>query len=313
MPAEEKKPEAAPAQDPRETLAESLPSEKAAAPQMADPDGDGRLAGDDEASEEGAAEEGEKAKAAPEKDAEEAPAVSDELTARAEAVGLSADDIKDLGTTATKTVALMEKQLLTLGGSTPESGQASGEKQPEAEKKPEGDDEIPDLSADDYDEPLVKVTTRMKATVKALSSELASLKAERAAERGEAFFSRFDHWVDSQNAPDVLGKGRGVELDANSAQYKNRLKVLETVQVLATGYQRTGRPVPQEDLLFKQAMTLALGEKVATENKEKATQARGRQMIFRPGSRSARAVPSGTRKAEDAVRNLLREKGEESA
>lgn len=196
-------------------------------------------------------------------DASKTPEIDADIYQEAERIGLSADDVRDLG--EARTLRLILK------------AQRSQTKAPEPEAKSAGEKAVEeqfgiDLSdADDFDPKLIKNLKAMAAKI----NELAGLKGSvekfkdydslreqvtslsgfvQNAQRAEA-----ERWVDrkfeelGKDWADKFGTGPTSKLDRASPQFKARKALLDDVSVWANGYAARGEN-PDHDALFNKVL-----------------------------------------------------------
>lgn len=88
----------------------------------------------------------------------------------------------------------------------------------------------------------------------------------------------------------VFGKKPVHELGQKSAEFKNRLKVLDTLDAIAKGLEATGQEVPDEGALLKRAIAVDFGKQQKAMTRKalmKAAKKRGGQITSRPTQRKA--------------------------
>lgn len=200
---------------------------------------------------------------APPADDAKAPEIDADIYAEAERIGLSPDDVRDLGEARTLRLILKASR--------------NQPAQPKAEAKNPGEQAVADQfgidlsDADDFDPKLVKNLKAMAAKI----NELAGLKGSvekfkdydelreqvtslsgfvQNAQRAEA-----ERWVDrkfeelGKDWADKFGTGPTGKLDRASAQFKARKALLDDVSVWANGYAARGEN-PDHDALFNKVL-----------------------------------------------------------
>lgn len=237
---------------------------------------------------------------------------SADLVARASALGLADEDMQEFTPAElSRSLNLMEKKVFQMGQAPAPSTTTPAAPATEQPKAEGSEEEIPDLNPEIHDEDFVKVVKGTKGVVKALQARIEGLESALQTQNKEAYEERFDNWVNNlgEEFQDAVGQGTGREMDTKSAQYENRCKILESVNTLANGYQRTGKAIPSEKVLFNQALRLALGDTPKHKAVEKKLAERSRQFVSRPQSRASRGGAPGTKRAYAAVSAKMREMG----
>ncbi len=111
---------------------------------------------------------------------------------------------------------------------------------------------------------------------------------------------------------DTLGKGDLEAIGSDSEHFKNRCKVIDEMNAIATGYTQTGKKVPSQKKLFERAVNSVFGDKVKSNvRKEVAAQLekRSSQIISRPTSKKGKDNLSPDQRATSVVKEKLREFG----
>lgn len=118
--------------------------------------------------------------------------------------------------------------------------------------------------------------------------------------RQREFDNTFDSAISGlgEDYAPIFGKGTVNELDRNSDAFKNRLSVVEEIQLLQAGYEARGQTPPSFDQLLKRAVN-GLFPDVVQGKQEKQTKAkeRNKQIIGKPSRKSDRVASSNGRHA----------------
>lgn len=242
-------------------------------------------------------------------------ALSPDMIADAEVLGFSADELAALPKgMAQKILGLFDSRVLEMGkGPAAETGKAGvGAVKPEtvaapgAERAKPAGEEVEEeikvaLNAEDYEpairdafNTLVEVANKTRTELREMQAALGHTIGVQQEREREVYCN----WFDSQLAglPDAQRELFGTEprsrADMESPQWKNRIKLLETMETLAKGYERLGRSVPDDATLLKKALAMEFSEN-AMEAARKELRAkvvqRGGRSIARPTHREASA------------------------
>jgi hypothetical protein len=223
----------------------------------------------------------EEARAKELKAAEESSEPSPELVERALAAGFTRDELKSMPETAIrKSLARM-----AIATTPPRDGA-------EVTSNPPPKDEL-DLGAEfnDFDPAVKTVLTKMKETILSLKKEVEVTRAEREQNVSNNFFNELDRRLaaEVEKEPDlevVLGKGEAIALKSESAK-RNRVRVAEMMQGLASLYQSQGKSVTFDEL-YNQAKFAVLGQDLVSRTKGTLTNlAKNRSSSLIPKSAKA--------------------------
>lgn len=108
---------------------------------------------------------------------------------------------------------------------------------------------------------LKPVFEKMNSKLDRLNRENSELRNELQQHSRRAATQAFDEAVNRLDGfEDVLGKGKGSELQRDSKQFQNRVKLINQMRVLSSGYKSTGQPVPSEGELMGMAVKSLFGE-----------------------------------------------------
>jgi len=185
----------------------------------------------------------------------------DSLVARAVVNGISIADSKAMTVNQlTMAVELAEKR--REGEGDPAAQKAAKEAD---EKK---DDFKLDINEDDYDDDVLKVFKTLESQINELRKSNRELSGEREQtvreRRLEMFYDDFDNSISAlpPEEHELFGKERGNAMKKESEQYKNRLALLEKIDILASGYAQKGMEVPPVAKLVDEAKHLVFGTKL---------------------------------------------------
>lgn len=194
---------------------------------------------------------------------EEAPQISDELLARGEAAGLTAEDVQKL-----VDAGLAEKLLPPLDNTDGRSEQQDAEQN--AEPEPPTDwPEIPDLDPDEYDEAVVNSFNGLKQQNKALRETLGAVQQQLGAIFAVNMVNQMDQWMgEKPEYREVLGTGN---LDTITPEVAaKRVEVLAKMDALAAGYMSSGKPQPPQKQIFDEAFMAIHGRTLVKSAGDKA-------------------------------------------
>jgi hypothetical protein len=220
----------------------------------------------------------------------------DELAERAAAVGLTDSDIEDLGT-----VESLERTLRILEG---------------RQNQPEEVEEM-SLDLDNIPEEMRPVIEQMDAhyreRIEGLEAQLGQYNTFLDNQAEKEVVSEFDSFV-SDLGPgfeSLLGTGSTESLAGDSGEFARRVQVLEEMNILASGYEASGKAVPDEKTLFTRALNSLFAEQVA-EAKNASTEStiaqRRGKFVSRPTQKHGKPQ-SPEAAARMSVRKYMEEAG----
>lgn len=244
---------------------------------------------------------------------EEPVVFSSSLLVRAQALGLTQDDLEAFGgvESAERALGVIERKELarrmTSDSVQDQQQDAAQEAIPEMSAEDIFEEVFPDVDEDMIEPSLL---SGLKALTGVFSSRINSLQAELTASREqsksvsdllnkqhvEAFNQRFDASIEGLGDEFVplLGSGKGFEMDHSSDQFKNRVKVIDAMSLLHGGYKARGEKIPEESAIFNSAVQMVLGDQIKASVQEKLKEklrGRSKQFIARPSSRKASEEP----------------------
>lgn len=220
----------------------------------------------------------------------------DELAERAAAVGLTDSDIEDLGT-----VESLERTLRILEGR---------QNEPEEVEKMSLDlDNIPDEMR-----PVIEqMDAHYRERIEGLEAQLGQYNTFLDNQAEKEVVSEFDSFV-SDLGPgfeSLLGTGSTESLAGDSGEFARRVQVLEEMNILASGYEASGKAVPDEKILFTRALNSLFAEQVA-EAKNASTEStiaqRRGKFVSRPTQKHGKPQ-SPEAAARMSVRKYMEEAG----
>ncbi len=164
----------------------------------------------------------------------------------------------------------------------------------------EVDEEIPDYDEDTVAEPIAKANkvikgklTKAENALKALRKEMAELKKETSEYREQNSFQadamKFDRGIASLGHPDLFGDGDIDDLDADSEQAANRVKLLKVYLQTRAVCAQTGEKLGKKELM-KRALSNAFPDAIAKKNNEeiaKKLKTSGSRISLEPRNRKA--------------------------
>ena len=220
----------------------------------------------------------------------------DELAERAAAVGLTDSDIEDLGT-----VESLERTLRILEG---------------RQNEPEEVEEM-SLDLDNIPDEMRPVIEQMDAhyreRIEGLEAQLGQYNTFLDNQAEKEVVSEFDSFV-SDLGPgfeSLLGTGSTESLAGDSGEFARRVQVLEEMNILASGYEASGKAVPDEKILFTRALNSLFAEQVA-EAKNASTEStiaqRRGKFVSRPTQKHGKPQ-SPEAAARMSVRKYMEEAG----
>ena len=229
-------------------------------------------------------------------DGDEDAAYWEQLANRSVSVGLSEEDLERLGD-----VDAIESTIRILEA-----------RQDEPDTKEPSDsvsfDDIPEEMREHFE----KLNSHYQNRIQALEDQLGNYNEYVDLQAEKAVKSDFDGFV-SDLGPDFesfLGTGSTDKLDGDSKELERRVSILEEMNVLASGYEASGRAVPEDADLFKKAMNSLYGEEIRelqqSSREERVAQRRGKfvsrptQKRGKPMSPEAAAVANVRKYMEEA-------------
>lgn len=230
------------------------------------------------------------------KDSDDTPEpLPDELVDRAEAAGMTLEDVVAIGSAdALERVLALRERWAGNGKSAPAKGK--GKEQEQQEDAGEKID-IPDLPEDVAEPEVREAWGKLKALTLKQHERLTQLEARdqertQADQRraAESFYRDHDAWVQKLDSglKDRYGDGPIEKLAPNSKERKARDSLLQRMNTLARGYQAVGQKPPTLDRLREEALLLDAGRTLATQERirlsDRLKQKRG-QRLLPPGTR----------------------------
>ncbi len=180
-----------------------------------------------------------------------------------------------------------------------EYGASDEPEETEVETKPEAktDDKIPVVEEDEVDDFNLdevldpdfidpEVTEKVKSQFNKMSEKIKALKEQNkqqgevlAAQKQAAYVKFFDEQVASLDGySDLLGTETADEIDRNSVQFQNRVKLDEQMSIIAAGYVAQGKKSPDLKTLFN----MSLNSLFAGKAKAAVPATNGRPVLRRP-------------------------------
>ena len=180
-----------------------------------------------------------------------------------------------------------------------EYGASDEPEETEVETKPEAktDDKIPVVEEDEVDDFNLdevldpdfidpEVTEKVKSQFNKMSEKIKALKEQNkqqgevlAAQKQAAYVKFFDEQVASLDGySDLLGTETADEIDRNSVQFQNRVKLDEQMSIIAAGYVAQGKKSPDLKTLFN----MSLNSLFAGKAKSAVPATNGRPVLRRP-------------------------------
>lgn len=191
------------------------------------------------------------------------PAMPDDLLAEAVAAGIPVADAKAL------TPTQLEKAIALKSGKEAKAGESKP-------KDPEFEPFKLDINPDDFDDEAVKVFDVLTEQINDLRKQTAVILKEREQREGmqvetqraeslAKFHDEFDNIINAlpEGELEIFGKGRGHEIDKESAAYKNRIALLKEIDILSAGYMQTGEKLPTVKELVDKAKKSAFADQLA--------------------------------------------------
>lgn len=221
----------------------------------------------------------------------------EELANRSFSVGLSEEDIEELGDVEAieSTIRILEAR----------------QDEPETEEPLDSVsfDDLPDEMREHFE----KLNSHYQNRIQSLEDQLGNYNQFVDLQSEKAVKSEFDGYV-SDLGPDfesLLGSGSTDNLDGDSQELERRVSILEEMNILASGYEAADRAVPEDADLFKKAMNSLYGEQIrglqTSSREERIAQRRG-NFVSRPTQK--RGKPMSPEAAAVAnVRKYMEESG----
>lgn len=246
----------------------------------------------------------------------QAPSLSDEDYRLGESVGLSREDVDDLGSTkAVEKFAQKHAELTS-------QEQPSEELSEDSQNAPVLD--ISKINLDEYDD----VTKAAFQAIDSLQSELASIKKQRDAvvsSQEEAQLESFNKQLDELDSGfygESYKSGSGRMSDVGEEAMARRMQLAEAIDTMSAGYVSKGKEVPPLETLIEDAHKITFKDRVsevASKSKKGRLkkQASRRQSAGRQASKQAKSTGDPEedeiirimRETEDAYNNMLEENG----
>ena len=195
-------------------------------------------------------------------------AISDELIARAAEADIDQTQAKSFSSPEDleRTLTILEKVK-----AKPADDKDTGGEKEDADKvktfEVKLDEEL-------YDPEIVKAVKGMNehyaSAVGTLQSQLAETQQQlkelqdfNANQQTITFETQFDSMIDGlgDEFKELLGEGPGSKLDANSAQFKNREKIIEEMSDFVAARQNRGKPIPAQAEIFDRAVKVVFSDK----------------------------------------------------
>lgn len=230
-------------------------------------------------------------------------ALPDELVGRAKEAGLSDEDIESFSSDQLEKVLSLVKT---------ETGDQQQTDKPKSDYNSE--EFKVELDPDIYDPDICKAINSTAEQINGLKTKLNEVTSALAAQSELSFEKDFESMIATlgDEFSDTLGKGDLEAIGSDSEHFKNRCKVIDEMNAIATGYTQTGKKVPSQKKLFERAVNSVFGDKVKSNvRKEVAAQLekRSSQIISRPTSKKGKDNMSPERRATNVVKEKLREFG----
>lgn len=234
--------------------------------------------------------------------------LSDELVAKAKKLGISDEDI-----------SLFEKaEQLERVCSLMEPADKTKESQPSQQQTPQtarqGGPFKLELDPDLYDPDLCKAMTATADEINGIKEALGNVVSALQRQSNESFERNFEGMIAGlgEEFSDTLGQGSLDDIGTDSDFYKNRCKLIEEMNAIASGYAQTGKAIPSPKQLFQRAVNSVFGDTIKTNvRKTIASQLdkRSGQIISRPTGRKGKDSQTPEQRATTAVKEKLREFG----
>lgn len=254
------------------------------------------------------------------------------LLSRAQKLGISAEEARKIAPDALKTALdLVERR----AGTSSDSGQSQKRETTDAaqgkteQKKPRIEWEDVQLP-EEFDPTLHKVVNNLKTVVsqvnaaldemdsrqESISGQTRMLAEKEQSRESEAFYDRFDNWVQEMGADwePVFGKGNRKTIGDNKAAIEARSAVLNEMLIYAAGYRQANQDLPEEHELFKRAVRALHGDKTEKMAAQKVTKnlrdRKSGQFVSRPTQRESRGDKGNPeQRAQSFVNRFFHERG----
>ena len=236
------------------------------------------------------------------------PTLPDELVAKAKKLGISDEDI-----------SLFEKaEQLERVCSLMQPADKIKESQPSEQQTPQtarqdGPFKL-ELDPDLYDPDLCKAMTATADEINGIKEALGTVVSALQRQSNESLERNFEGMIAGlgEEFSDTLGQGSLDDIGTGSDFYKNRCKLIEEMNAIASGYAQTGKAIPSPKQLFQRAVNSVFGDTIKTNvRKTIASQLdkRSGQIISRPTGRKGKDSQTPEQRATTAVKEKLREFG----
>ncbi len=247
-------------------------------------------------------------KPAAKQDKEAASSLSEELVAKAKKLGISDADLA-----LYKTPQQLERLCSLLEPKAAKEPAKEDKQEPRTSADPAGEFKV-ELDPDLYDPDLCKAIQSTADQINSLKNALGSVMQMVHRQSEHSFERTFEGLVSElgDGFSQTLGKGGLEEIGTDSEFFKNRCKVIEEMNAIATGYDHTGKPVPPVKQLFQRAVNSIFGDTIKKNTRKEIAgqlQKRAEQIISRPSNRTGKDTLSPSQRATNAVRDKLREFG----
>lgn len=249
--------------------------------------------------------------------------IDPELLSIAKDLGYSEDEARSFGNTA-----MLQRALEMVNKAFEWSQQAAPK--PADEKKGDEKPEDPEYEVElgeNWDEDLVnqfkKLNDHYKGKTKKMETQFAELQqkfdavvSHVARQQTEAIVREVDGMIGKlgDEWKDVLGEGPSGEIDPNSQQAKNRLELMDEMEIEARILQEKykGKRQPRLDDLFERALNKKYGNhqrKIAAKEISNKLTKRKKQAVGRATHRRSDKEMTPEERATASVSELMREKG----
>jgi len=226
----------------------------------------------------------------------EIPVFSEELLAGALSVGMTITEAKTLSPESlAKTLDIMYRN------ATQNKGEA-----------PKQVDEFKlDIKEDDYDEddPTLKLLKGMESEINRQRKEMSESNSKQAEvtqatqrqsaiQAQNAFYNDFDRTLNalSEEEQKLFGTGKGDDMKQDTPEFKNRLTLLEEVDIIAGGYLQRGKEVPEISVLVDKAKKIAFSDELQKASLNEVTnkiKKRSKSMVLKPSASQTENVIAG--------------------
>lgn len=241
--------------------------------------------------------------------------IPDDLLVAAEAVGLSREEAKALGTSEnlTRAIQIMDRKLAEFGK---QPVQQKEEQQPvqqqKQERKPLFDPELFDETMAGVMNPFADQVAVMGEKLEKAMESLGRFEAHFEQESQKKMYETFDSEIGKLGADyeSIFGKGSTSDLAPHSAMHDARHKILSFMDSWAGGAIAKGMKVPTLPELFQKALRAEFGEhieKLKTKKLAESTQKNARRTVARPTFRKEGNGKTGAESALAAVKAKMAE------